>query len=239
MSYSAPVDQASLMLVTDHSGSMAATDVSPTRLAAAERAANAFIDKLPAQARVGAVAFSDSPDAVQAPVGNHSAARAVIDGQSAGGATATGDALGVALELLHGSSAKHPPAAIVLLSDGAANAGVDALSMARLAARERIPIYTVALGTPGGTLTDPADPFGPTVPVPPDPQLMQAIARASGGRAFNAQTADELSSIYKRLGTQLGSVKRTREITAVFAVAGVVLLIGSAGATTRSSARLP
>src|SRR5919201_6730777 len=52
VSYSAPVEQASLMLVTDHSGSMAATDVQPTRLAAAQRAANAFIDQLPARALV-------------------------------------------------------------------------------------------------------------------------------------------------------------------------------------------
>src|SRR6516225_6024887 len=73
VSYSAAVDQASVMLVTDHSGSMAATDVQPTRLAAAEQAANTFIDQLPSNVLVGAIAFSDSPDAVQAPVSDHSA----------------------------------------------------------------------------------------------------------------------------------------------------------------------
>jgi len=239
LSYSAPVNQASLMLVTDHSGSMAATDVSPTRLDAAVSAANAFIDKLPSSARVGAVAFSDSPDAAQAPTTSHGAARAIIDGQSAGGATDTGDALELALQLLHGSNPKHPPSAIVLLSDGAANTGLDVLSVAREAARDKIPIYTVALGTPSGTLTDPNDPYGPAIPVPPDPQLMQAIAQTSGGRTFNAQTADQLSSIYKRLGTQLGSVKRTRDVTAVLAIAGVVLLVGAAGSATWLSPRLP
>jgi Ca-activated chloride channel homolog len=75
--------------------------------------------------------------------------------------------------------------------------------------------------------------------VPPDPQLMRAIAQASGGRTFNAQTADQLSSIYKRLGTRLGSVKRTRDVTAVLAIAGVVLLAGAAGTATRFSPRLP
>ncbi|MBV8998325.1 MAG: BatA domain-containing protein, partial [Solirubrobacterales bacterium] len=54
VSYSASVEQASVMLVTDHSGSMASNDVSPSRLAAAERAANTFIDQLPGNARVGA-----------------------------------------------------------------------------------------------------------------------------------------------------------------------------------------
>ena len=78
VSYSEAVRAASVVLVTDESGSMAATDVKPSRLAAAERAANTFIDRLPAQARVGAVAFSSAPNAVQAPTLNHSAARALI-----------------------------------------------------------------------------------------------------------------------------------------------------------------
>jgi Ca-activated chloride channel family protein len=238
VSYRVAVDQASTMLVTDHSGSMAATDVAPTRLAAAQRAANTFIDQLPGAVRVGAVAFSSSPDAVQGPVTNHSAARSIIDAQSADGATATGDALDLALQLLHGGDRRHPPAAIVLLSDGAANAGVDAVTAARQAAQDRIPIYTVALGTPGGTLTNP-DPLGPPLAVPPDPALMREIARVSGGHAFDAQTADELSSIYRRLGSQIGSTTRQREITAVFAAAGLVLLLLAGAGSLRWSGRLP
>jgi Ca-activated chloride channel family protein len=238
VSYSAPVDQASVMLVTDHSGSMAATDVKPTRLAAAESAANTFIDQLPASALVGAVAFSSSPDGVQAPSANHALARATIDGQSANGATATGDALELALQLLRGADTKHPPAAIVLLSDGAANAGVDATTVARTAAHDRIPIDTVALGTPDGTLPNP-DPFGAPVAVPPDPQLMQEIAQLSGGRSFNAQDADTLSSIYKQLGRQLGSVTRKRDITTEFAIGGLVFVLLAAATSTRWSGQLP
>ena len=238
VSYSSAVEQASVMLVTDHSGSMASNDVSPSRLAAAERAANTFIDQLPGNARVGAVAFSDSPDAVQAPSTNHGAARAIINAQNANGATDTGDALELALQLLRGADAKHPPAAIVLLSDGAANRGADVTTVARQAARDKIPIDTVALGTPDGTLPSP-DPFTPPLAVPPDPQLMQQIAQLSGGRSFNAQTADELSSIYKHLGHQLGSVTRKREVTVAFAVGGLVFLLFAAGTSTRWSGRLP
>ncbi len=238
VSYSAPVDEASVMLVSDESGSMSASDVQPTRLAAAERAANTFIDQLPARARVGAIAFSSSPSAVQSPVVDHSAARRVIDGQSAGGGTATGDALQLALQLLHGGAARHPPSAIVLLSDGAANAGLDVSTVAREAAHDKIPIDTVALGTPNGTLPNP-DPFGPPVAVPPDPQLMAQIAQLSGGRTFNAQSADELSSIYQRLGKQLGTVSRKREVTAEFAIGGLVLLMLAAAGSTRWSGRLP
>lgn len=238
VSYSAPVDEASVVLVSDESGSMAATDVQPTRLAAAESAANTFIDQLPAKARVGAIAFSSAPNSVQAPVAGHSAARSVIDSQSAGGATNTGDSLALALQLLHGGKAGQPPSAIVLLSDGDANAGQDPSTVARQAARDKIPIYTVALGTPNGTLPNP-DPYGPPVAVPPDPQLMAQIAQLSGGRSFNAQTADELGSIYKGLGQKLGSVTRKREVTAEFAIGGLVLVLLAAASSTRWSARLP
>jgi len=238
VSYSAAVSQASVMLVTDHSGSMAATDVQPTRLAAAQRAANTFIDQLPDKVLVGAIAFSTSADAVQAPSANHADARAIINAQSADGATATGDALELALQLLRGADRKHPPAAIVLLSDGAANRGLDVTNVAREAARDKIPIETVALGTPDGTLPNP-DPLGPPVAVPPDPQLMQQIAELSGGRSFNAQSADELSSIYKQLGRGLGSVTRKREVTVAFAIGGLALLVLAAAGSTRWSGRVP
>ena len=92
---------------------------------------------------------------MQGPVTNHGAARAIIDGQAANGATATGDALELALQLLHGADRKHPPSAIVLLSDGAANAGVDAVTVARLAGQERIPIYTSRWAPPTGRCRTP------------------------------------------------------------------------------------
>ena len=238
VTYRAAINQASIMLVTDHSGSMAASDVQPTRLVAAERAANTFIDQLPTRVNVGAVAFSSSPDAVQGPVTNHSAARAIIDAQSADGATATGDALQLALQLLHGSDKKHQPSAIVLLSDGAANAGIDAATVAREAGKDKIPIDTVALGTANATVPNP-DPFQPPLDASPDFHLMQTIAQVSGGRTFNAQSADQLSSIYKQLGHQLGSVTKKREVTATFAIGGLVLLLLAAGGSARWSGRLP
>ena len=233
-----PTGQANMVLVTDHSGSMAAQDVQPTRLAAAISAANTFIDQLPSTVHVGAVGFGTSPDAVQGPAADHSQARSLVDSLTANGGTDTGDALKLALQLLQGSNPKHPPSAVVLLSDGAANAGPDPVAIGEQAKKDRIPIYTVALGTASGVLPNP-DPFGQPQPVPPDPQLMQAIARVSGARAFNAHSSDELSSIYKKLGSQLSTVTRKREITAWFAAAGVVLLIGAAVSSARSSGRLP
>jgi Ca-activated chloride channel family protein len=233
-----PIDEAAMMLVIDHSGSMAASDVQPTRLAAAQTAANTFIAQLPRTVTLGAIGFGSSPDSVQQPVSDHAAAAGNINGQQAGGGTDTGDALALALQLLHASNRRHPPSAIVLLSDGAANAGPDPVTLAKQAARERIPIYTVALGTPNGVLANP-DPFQPPIAVPPDPQLMQAIAAASGARAFNAQSSDQLSSIYKHLGSELSTVSRKRDVTVAFAVAGIVLLLLAAVTSTRWAGRLP
>jgi hypothetical protein len=79
----------------------------------------------------------------------------------------------------------------------------------------------------------------PSVPVPPDPALMARIASTSGGRTFNAQSADALSSIYTKLGTKLGSTTRKSDITAVFAAGGLVLLLFGAVGSARLSGRLP
>ena len=69
---------------------------------------------------------------------------------------------------------------------------------------------------------------------------MQQIAQLSDGRSFNAQTADQLSSIYKHLGHQLGSVTRKRDVTAAFAIGGLAFCCCVAAATsTRWSPRLP
>jgi Ca-activated chloride channel family protein len=237
MPYRSPIGDASLMLVLDHSGSMAATDVQPTRLVAANRAAKAFADQLPSSVRLGAITFSTNADAVQQPVSNHAAALALLGSAAANGGTNTGGALQLALRILHGSSRSHPPSAIVLLSDGAANLGVSPVSVAGQAKHDHIPIYTVALGTPNGMLN--AGPFSAPVPVPPDPQLMDQIASTSGARAFDAHNADQLSSIYQSLGRRLGSVERHRDITAYFAAAGLVLLLGAGISSVRTAGALP
>lgn len=232
-----PIRSASLVLVLDHSGSMDSTDVKPTRLQAAIRAANTFIDQLPPSARVGVVAFSTAPDTVEQPVTNHAAARTTIDSQQANGGTDTGPALLLALQMLHGAQKHHPPAAIVLLSDGAANLGISPVIVAEQARKERIPIYTVALGTPGGVLNEGL--FGPTVPVPPDPQLMQQIAQTSGGHAYDARTEQYLSSVYQTLGRSLSTVARRRDISVYFLIAAGVLLVAAALSSVRTTARLP
>jgi len=235
-----PVGRASVVMVTDHSLSMEADDVQPDRLTAAKAAAHSFLDRVPKQVKIGVVTFSDTPDTVQAPTEDHDAARRVIDGQAPGGATDTGDALEVALQALKRSAGngKLPPSSIVLLSDGRTTTGRDPLAVARDAAKLHIPIYTVSLGTENALIPNPGG-FGPPVPVPPDPELLRNIAKASGGRAFTAEDDSQLSSIYKSLGNQLGTQGRKSEITAAFALAGIAMLLAAAAASSRVAGRLP
>jgi Ca-activated chloride channel homolog len=234
-----PHERASVTLVTDHSRSMLATDVDPDRMTAAKRAAESFLDELPDEVRVGAVTFSDVPDTVQAPSRDHDAVRGIIEGQLADGATATGDALQAALESLvrERRGGSRPPAAIVLLSDGKTTTGRDPVDVAGEARRLGIPIYTVSLGTSEATVPNPG--LGPPLPAIPDPETLQRIAEASGGRAFATEDDDELSSIYKALGSQLGTRRERREVTSAFAIGGLALLLGAAASSIRLGGRLP
>jgi Ca-activated chloride channel homolog len=233
-----PVERASVVLVTDASRSMLATDVEPSRMDAARSAAGAFVDGVPDELRVGAVAFSTTPSAVVPPTQGRERIRAHLASLHADGSTATGDALAEALRLLKGQGKQRPPAAIVLLSDGKTTTGRDPIQVARAAGRAKVPIFTVALGTPGATIPNPY-PYASPLPVPPDPVTLKRIASESKGRAYTVEDSGELSSIYQRLGSSIGTRKRQQEITAVFAIGGLLLLAGAAAASLRWSGRLP
>lgn len=235
-----PVEKASIMLVTDHSRSMMAEDVEPDRLTAAKKAAGRFLDKLPRTIRVGVTTYSDVPDGTQTPSTDHELIRRTIDNQVADGGTATGDALQVALDTLQREQQDglKIPAAIVLLSDGATTTGRDPVGVAHAAGEERIPIYTVALGTRDATVPNPG--FGPPLlSVAPDPVTLQEIADASGGRAFQAEDDQQLSEIYEALGSRLGTRDEQREVTAAFAIGGLLLLLAAGAASVFTSGRLP
>jgi Ca-activated chloride channel homolog len=227
-----PVEQASVVLVTDVSGSMQATDVAPDRLRAARSAAEDFLDEAPDELRVGLVEFSDTSRVLQTPTTDHEQVRAALGQLTANGGTATGDGIDAALGALQPQGDRRPPAAIVLLSDGAATAGRDPIEVAREAGQQEVPVYTVALGTPDGVVQG-------NLRVPPDPEAMRQIAEASGGQAFEASDGDQLAAVYERLGSQLGTREETREITAAFAAAGLLLLGGAMVGSVRWLGRLP
>jgi Ca-activated chloride channel family protein len=236
-----PVERASVVLVTDISRSMSATDVSPTRLEAARSAAESFLEEVPEELRVGLVAFSDTAQTLQTPTTDRDAVARALDTLQPIAGTATGAGLATALTDLKvrnaagDGAARRAPAAIVLLSDGSATDRNAADRVAEEARRLRVPIYTVALGTPSGTI----ELRGSTLQVPPDPQALQRIATASGGRAFEAADSDELDAVYDRLGSQIGTKPEKREITTYFAGAALLLLGGALVSSLRLGGRLP
>jgi Ca-activated chloride channel homolog len=124
-----------------------------------------------------------------------------------------------------------PVVAEVVLSDGANSTGtLEPIEAAQRAADLGVPIYTIALGTNEGTVDVP-NPLGmlESMPVPPDPETLATIAEMTGGRFFEAPTAEELAAIYESLGSKVGYVQEEQEVTQLFAAAGLLfVLVGGA-----------
>jgi Ca-activated chloride channel family protein len=237
-----PVEHASIMLMTDVSGSMEAQDVRPSRLVAARRAATTFVDGVPKEVNVGVMAFNQTATVLQSPTTDRIAVKSALQRMKSSGGTATGDAVRAAVRILTaptGVNGKAPPAAIVLLSDGKSTTGVQPLTAAQEAGRRHIPIYTVALGTATGTITVPRQGGGTeTRQVPPDPETMRQLASASGGQAYEAADTQRLSQVYERLGSQLGRKNEPRQISSLFAAAALAFVLAGAALTLRWFGRL-
>ena len=237
------VERASIVLATDRSGSMQATDVAPTRLQAARDAASEFLATVPPRIRVGLVAFNHNARTLQTPTVDRRAVREALSAVEPAGGTATGEALAAALanlERQRGDDGTQAPGAIVLLTDGASTRGREPEELARRARRLKIPIYTVALGTAQGTIeVERPDGTTRTERVPPDPASLRRIADLSGGRFFAAADAETLSAVYEQLGSRVGTRDEEREVTSAFAGGALVLLAGGALMSLHWFRRLP
>ena len=229
-------NQATVVLATDTSGSMGAFDVHPSRLFAAQKSALLLIDQLPDEIQVALVQFSTEARVLSPATTDRELLRQAIATLRADGRTALGDAIAFSVET--GLSAvdsapdgQRPPLSILLLSDGANTDGTyEPLEAAALASDFGIPIYAVALGTDGGTVLN-VDLMGnvQTVPVPPDRETLHLIAEQTGGRYFDAPTAEDLAEVYREIGSQVGFVTEVRELSHLFAAgAGVLMLTGAA-----------
>jgi Ca-activated chloride channel family protein len=184
---------------------------------------------VPDKVRVGAIAFNHGVRVLQTPTTDRVALREAIDTVKPAGSTATGEALSVAIQVAQRPTTpggNPPPAAIVLLSDGKSVKGRDPIEIAREAAEAKIPIYTISLGTPNGTI-DSRRKDGTIFqePVPPDPETMRQVSEISGGRAFAVDDAAALDTIYERLGSQITRKKVKREVTAGFAGGALALML--------------
>jgi len=135
------------------------------------------------------------------------------------------------------------PVSILFLSDGAQTRGIlQPMEGAALAEDAGFPVYTVALGTPNGTIE--RGPFGfggsqERIPVPPDPETLRAIAETTGGEFTEARTADALEGAYANLGSKLGREPGESEITFLFVAAAALLLVAAGVLSAVVSPRLP
>ncbi len=230
------VDNASVVLLVDVSSSMRADDVEPTRLDAATAAMRSFLDLLPERYRVGLVQFSATAEVLERPTHDRELVRQTLAYLQPDTGTAIGDGLATATAVLdralHETGANlrpgAPPAgAIVLLSDGTqTNGRRSAMQGAAIARRSGYPVYTVALGTAGGYVQGPGNVL---LPVTPDPELMEAIAAATGGTTFTAENAPATRDVFTRLTSLVGRETKSREITSWLALAAAGLLLGAVG----------
>ena len=195
---------ASVMLVIDVSGSMQATDVAPTRLQAAVRAARSLINDLPGNDRIGLVSFNGSAHLDQPLTDNR---QQVVDSLStlqADGATAIGDALSLAVRQVApthsaASSASRPASMIVLLTDGVSNHGMDPMAAANEAKAAGVPVETIGIGQRNANVRVQGQEVGGV-----DEATLQAIAETTGGKYYYAEAAGQLNSIYSSLGSEFG-----------------------------------
>jgi Ca-activated chloride channel family protein len=237
-------EEATVVLAIDTSRSMVATDVPPSRLAVAQRAVRRFLDNLPESYRVGMVSFAQAASTVLPATSNRQAAKRALAALRTGDGTALGEGIARAVQVaqrVRAEGNRRPPAAILVLSDGAQTQGVlEPVQAAQRAKRLRIPVYTVAFGTEQGVVEVVDDNgFTQRVTVPPDPPTLREISRLTGGRFYAAPDGARLDAVYEELGSRLGHVQQEREITAAFAAGGGLLLLAAGAVSAFWFGRLP
>jgi Ca-activated chloride channel family protein len=255
-------EQATVVLAVDTSGSMLAEDVRPTRLRAAQRAVATFLDQLPPKFRVGMVAFAAEAEVVAPVTTNRAPVRDAVQVLFPLRGTAIGDAVARAAELAQeatgvppdveisgfdfGLASSHtdddtgPPAAVLFLSDGFQTAGSRApLEGAARAEELGIPVYTIALGTDHGVIDLSFGGEARRIPVPPDRQTLRQIAAQTGGRYFDAPTAEALEAAYSELGSLLAQEPGKDEATYAFVAVAAALALGAAVLSALWSSRIP
>jgi Ca-activated chloride channel family protein len=253
---SLPLQQETIVLAMDVSGSMRAADVLPNRLVAAQEAAKAFVAQLPRSVRLAVVSFAGTAAVVQAPTLSREDVVAAIDRFQLQRGTAIGSGIvlslatlfpeaGIDLSQITGQRAMPPgpnekpkqdlapvapgsysSAAVILLTDGQRTTGPDPVEAAKMAADRGIKVYTVGIGTKEGETIG----FeGWSMRVKLDEETLKTISNITRADYYYAGTADDLKKVYQGLSTRLAVEKKETEVTALFAALGALLVVLAGG----------
>lgn len=236
-----PRDRASIVVTIDVSWSMEATDIEPNRLEAAKDSAQQFVQSLPERFNVALVTFAGTANVVVPPTVDRGAVIRALEALKLAPSTATGEGIYTSLEALKlvPPDPKDPeavaPAAIVLLADGATNLGRSSAGAADVAKEKGVPIYTIAYGTQNGYVES----NGERQRVAVDHFELSEIARRAGGKKFSAESASELSEIYKAIRSDIGYEKVPAEVTDRYAGLAIIFAVLAALGVISLGARWP
>lgn len=274
---SVPAGQTTVILALDVSRSMCATDITPNRLLAAEAAAASFIERQAPTTRIGVVAFAGFAETVQAPTNDQELLLDVVESLTTGRRTAVGSAILKSIDTIaeidgsvppstseNDPTAEEPPpvpkgayapAIIVVLTDGASNAGPLPLEAAQQAATRGLRVYTIGFGTedPGALNPRCGQQFVGREPAESedpgafggggfggggfgggagfrraiDEETLRGIADETGGEYYPAQSAAELHKVFETLPTNLIMKHEVVEVSVAFVGLGALLLAAS------------
>lgn len=242
-----PRNRAVVMLLIQVSPAMTATDMAPSRLAAAQQIGKQFAEQLTPGINLGLIAFSGTPTILVSPTIDHRATTDAIGKLQVSYRTAVGDAIFAALQSIAtvgavlGGGAGAPPARIVLESTGRENHPPDPdnprgeFTAARAARDQGVPISTIAFGTPDGTI----DLDGAHLSVPVEDEALKRVAELSGGHAFHVGNTAELNSAYSSIQQQIGYQTIESDSSTSWFRLGVLLVVCAAIAGLLINRTLP
>lgn len=231
--------EAVVVLALDVSSSMTATDVAPSRLAAAQAAAKDFVTSAPEGYRIGLVTFAAEAKTVASPTTDRAELLAAIDSLETANNTAAGDGLATAVDVLAADASANatsddPYRAIILLADGDSTKGQTLAEATTGAVDLKVPVFTIAYGTDDATIV--VD--GKTIDAGADPTAIAAVADATGGTDYTAASSGQLSDVYSQIGTAIAAGTEDQELTVPLALAGALLLSLAIVATMAWTPRL-
>jgi Ca-activated chloride channel family protein len=225
------VTAGTVVLAIDVSHSMGSTDVLPNRLAAAQVAATAFLDRLPAGFRVGLATFSVSSAVPVLPTSDRTRVSAALGSLAVdpGTGTVIGDGLSSALDAIQADRGDGDrPAAVVLLSDGRdSGSTIPPERAAARAAELGFLVYPVTIVEAPAASSGSSPSIGVTPGASAD--VLGAMSERTGAESFTTSTSDQLTEVYDALGSRLSTELAIDDSAGPFVVAAVVMLLAATG----------